>query len=208
VRIELKQKGTKEASEDLISQHRPKSTESSAILSAITRNFKLHHAMFLDIEDMISCGAIPDVSKDFAKYMQQEMEHHLKDGLGIPGENMTTRKAQSIILLARELCIGEAAFWLLATQDGHDWLAKNNYKSPFAAGPIRDFIVDKLKITKEHFAYAATLLGFQIVNSVETDAITALAIKVKAENTDYREFLAVRPPSSLRVTVYGTQRRF
>jgi hypothetical protein len=210
VRIELKEKSTKEASDDLISQHRPKSTESPAILSAVTRNFKLHHGMFLCIEDLISCSAIPNVSKDYAIYMQQEVEHNLKvlpclyivllreqDKLGIPPANLTRRKAQSIILLARELVLGSAAFHLMATHDGHKWLTQNGYKSPFEAGAIREFIGPKLKIEKEHFSYAATLLGFQLVDSVETDAITALAIKAKAENAAQREPLTV-PRSELR----------
>jgi hypothetical protein len=187
IRIELQRPSTKEAAADVQGQARPRGVEDVAVITAIARFFHLFHGMYLKTERMISAGGIVDVQKDMGMYMQLDVESHLKAELGVPQANVTARKGQQTLLLARELCMGEAIFRLLALREGRDWLAHHRIRSPFSWEAILGFISPLLKIQAHHISYAMTLLGFQIVSQVDTDAITALAMIAKAQDPKQRE---------------------
>jgi hypothetical protein len=187
IRIELQLPSTKEAAADVQGQARPRGAEEAAVLTAITRFFHLFHGLWLKTERMISAGGIADVQKDMALYMQLETESHLKEDLGVPQANISARKSQQTLLLARELCQGEALFRLLATHEGHRWLEFHKLRTPFCWEAIANFVAPLLKIQAHHISYAMTLLGFQIVSQVDTDAIAALAMMAKAQDPQQRE---------------------
>lgn len=191
IRIELQRPSTKEAAADVQGQSRPRGVEEVAALTAITRCFQLLHGIWLKTERMISCGGIADVQKDMAIYFQLDTESHMKDELGVPQANITARKGQQALLLAREMCQGEALFRLMALREGREWLAHHKLSTPFCWEAITFFVAPLLKIQKHHIAYAMTLLGFQVVSQVDTDAITALAMMAKAQDPHQREPLMV-----------------
>lgn len=195
IRVELQRPSTKEAAADVQGQLRPRSVEDPSVICEIARQLYIMHGMYLKVERMISAGGIADVQKDMAIYQQMEAERYLKEELGVPPGNVTARKAQQVLhlnpkrltgdqvlLMAREECMFEAFGRMLFMREGREWLKKRDLKTPFCWEAILGFIAPKLKIQKHHLAHAFTLLGFQIVSQVDTDAMTALAILARAQD--------------------------
>ena len=191
VRIELQKPSTREASDDVQAQHRPRAVEDAAALTRITNHHHIWHGLILKVERMISAGGIANVVQDQAAYGQVLVERHLKDKLGVPQANFSARKSQAALLLARVICVANACWMALMTHDGQAWRDHHKQATAFSWYTIYYYISPKLAVTRQHYAYALSLLGFQLVSQVDTDAMIGLAIMARAQDRTSREGMPI-----------------
>lgn len=161
--------------DDIGSQYRPRSLETTAELHEVKRLHDLMHAMIMMVEVHLTANSIPGgVISDMSGLAIERVMEILKKDFYYASETLSQRKKQFIATTARILCIYSAVWALLFTEVGHGYLNSTGHQ-PYDWQTIRDFIVPQLKIAPEHVFFSLSLYAPQFRSPYENDIMMIVA---------------------------------
>jgi len=165
---------TKLPGDNILNQLRPSGADLARDYEELMRQHRLLHAVDLVMQYHINSGSMPDVSYDLALLNTQNLFNILKTTYSYDATNLTNRLVQQILNICRSVVRQQAAWELVATEEGHHFLKKHRCNI-WDLKTMTQFLQPRLMVTLDHFIFVLSLMSGQIAPMFENDIMTSFA---------------------------------